>query len=435
MNEVSNISGGGRAAIALRGVSKFYCLYDKPADRLKQAVWGYRRRYYREFWALRDVSLEVRRGETLAIIGRNGSGKSTLLQIVCGTLAATSGEVETHGALSALLELGAGFNMEFTGRENVFLSASLLGLSRERTRAILPAILEFAAIGDFIDQPVKTYSSGMFVRLAFAVAIAVKPDILVVDEALSVGDIFFQQKCIRHMRENLAGAAKLLVTHDLGAAAALADRVAVLEAGRIAFVGAPRDAIERYTMSLHNDLFRLEAVESGQQAAASANGVMDAAWQAAPEQALSGAGEARIERWALLDAAGRPCAVAQPGDRISVHMQIHASRPMPQTLFGYAVNDRLGQAIFGENTCSVPGGVVALPREGRYVVRFDFRWPEAQPGEYTVTLGIGEGSNPLGHVIQCWAHNVASLRAVSPLKPVHCLFNNPLTDFSIRPLE
>ena len=158
MNEVSNISGGGRAAIALRGVSKFYCLYDKPADRLKQAVWGYRRRYYREFWALRDVSLEVRRGETLAIIGRNGSGKSTLLQIVCGTLAATSGEVETHGALSALLELGAGFNMEFTGRENVFLSASLLGLSRERTRAILPAILEFAAIGDFIDQPVKTYS-------------------------------------------------------------------------------------------------------------------------------------------------------------------------------------------------------------------------------------------------------------------------------------
>jgi ABC-type polysaccharide/polyol phosphate transport system ATPase subunit len=196
-------SSTNSVALTVRDLGKVYQIYDRPQDRLKQALWRWRRQFYREFWALRHVSLDVRRGETLGIIGRNGSGKSTLLQIICGTLTPSEGSAEVHGRLSALLELGAGFNPEFTGRENVYLAAAMLGLSRGQIDAIYDQIVAFADIGEFIDQPVKTYSSGMYVRLAFAVAISVEPEILIVDEALAVGDIFFQQKCMRHMRDEL----------------------------------------------------------------------------------------------------------------------------------------------------------------------------------------------------------------------------------------
>jgi ABC-type polysaccharide/polyol phosphate transport system ATPase subunit len=427
-------------SISLRNISKAYRLYKDPRDRLKQALWRGRRQFYQEFWALWDVSLEVRRGETLAIIGRNGSGKSTLLQIVCGTLEATSGEMRVGGRLSALLELGAGFNPEFTGRENVYVSAALLGLSREQTDALFDDIAAFADIGEFIERPVKTYSSGMYVRLAFAVAISVTPEILVVDEALAVGDIFFQQKCMRHMRESLAGATKLLVTHDMHAVTSLADRVMVLDKGRAVFEGPPLEAVEHFTRLVHDEEFRVEKAVNGVNGAdapASREATVDEhlPWVETPGDSQGGAGEVVIERWATTGEDGGPISAVQGGERVDVHMVVFAATPKEDVLFGYNVNDRTGKPIFGENTYSVSGGIVPMPRAGRYLVRFSFAWPEIQPGDYTITLGIGQGSHPLNHVIQCWAHNVKSFSAISPAKAVHCIFNNPITEFGVTSVE
>ena len=203
-------------AIHAENLSKCYQIYERPADRLKQMLLRGRRRYYREFWALRHVSFSIRPGEVLGVVGRNGAGKSTLLQLICGTMQPTGGRIAVNGRIAALLELGAGFNPEFTGRENVFMSAAIMGLDRRETEARLAEIFEFAGIGDFVDQPVKTYSSGMFVRLAFSAAIHVNPDILLVDEALAVGDVIFQHQCISRIREMQAdGTTIIFVSHDM----------------------------------------------------------------------------------------------------------------------------------------------------------------------------------------------------------------------------
>ena len=242
-------------SIRVSNLGKCYQIYERPQDRLKQSLVPRLRRrlgqpapdYFREFWALRDVSFEVRKGETVGIIGRNGSGKSTLLQIICGTLTPTTGTVETSGRVAALLELGAGFNPEFTGRENVYLNGSVLGLSREEIDERFDAIAGFADIGVFIDQAVKTYSSGMYVRLAFAVAVNVNADILVVDEALSVGDMYFQAKCMAHMKRLMeSGLTVLFVSHDVAAVKALCRRAVYLDGGKAVSLGATEEVVEAY---------------------------------------------------------------------------------------------------------------------------------------------------------------------------------------------
>ena len=222
------------AAIEVSGLSKFYPIFERPSHRLLQMLWRGRRRYYREFHALDDVSFSVRRGATLGIVGRNGAGKSTLLQLICGTLTPSAGRVRVNGRVAALLELGAGFNPEFTGRENVVINAAILGLTPAEVDARLDAIFAFADIGEFVDQPVKTYSSGMYVRLAFSVAIHVSPDILVVDEALSVGDAFFQAKCMARIRRMLDdGVTLLFISHDIAAVKAICSEVLWLDHGRV----------------------------------------------------------------------------------------------------------------------------------------------------------------------------------------------------------
>jgi lipopolysaccharide transport system ATP-binding protein len=234
-------------AIRVNNLSKCYQLYNLPSDRLKQFLWRGRRQYFREFWALRDVSFEVGKGEVLGIIGRNGAGKSTLLQLLCGTLTPTSGNVEVNGRIAALLELGAGFNPEFTGRENVFMSAAILGLSPKEIEDRYEDIVDFSGIRDFIDQPVKTYSSGMYVRLAFSVATSVDPDILIVDEALSVGDGEFARKSfdrIRAMKE--AGKTILFCSHSLYQVEAFCDRAIWLNEGKIEQIGTPAQAVVAY---------------------------------------------------------------------------------------------------------------------------------------------------------------------------------------------
>ncbi len=234
-------------AIQVDNLSKCYQIYDKPHRRLLQMIYRGHRQYYREFWALKDVSFTVKRGETIGIIGRNGSGKSTLLQMICGTLTPTSGTIRTQGRIAALLELGSGFNPEFTGRENVYMNGAILGLTREEMDERYEEIVAFADIGDFIDQPIKSYSSGMVVRLAFAVQAMVGPDILVVDEALAVGDAKFQAKCFERLKQlKEYGTSILLVTHSSEQVVIHCDRAVLLNSGGIVEHGEPRQVVNRY---------------------------------------------------------------------------------------------------------------------------------------------------------------------------------------------
>lgn len=240
------------ASIRIDSISKCFHMYDRPHHRLLQMLSFGRKQYFREFWALRDISFDVMRGETVGIVGRNGSGKSTLLQIVCGTLTPTLGQVQTSGRVAALLELGSGFNPEFTGRENVFLNAAVLGLTREEVEAKYDMIAAFADIGSFIDQPVRTYSSGMMVRLAFSVAINAEPRILVVDEALAVGDELFQRKCysaIEKIKQD--GATILLVSHSASAVVELCDRAVLVDAGKLLAIGNPKQVVGHYQKLLY----------------------------------------------------------------------------------------------------------------------------------------------------------------------------------------
>jgi len=420
--------------IRASGLGKCYRIFDSPTHRLKEALWGRYRSYGRDFWAIRDVSFELREGETLGVIGRNGSGKSTLLQILCGTLRPSEGEVRMGGTVSALLELGAGFNPEFTGRENVTMAGLLAGLNRRRIAEQFDRIVAFADIGDFVDQPVKMYSSGMYVRLAFAVAISVDPRILVVDEALAVGDIFFQQKCMKYMREQMGEATKVLVTHDMQAVTNLADRVLVLDRGRVAFEGPPLEAIEHYTKTLHNALFRdIDGDAEPDRPPAAADMDRAIAWIDVPEESRSGAGQARITHIAVTGTDGEPIECVEADQAVVVRCQLEVTDTLDDVFFGYIVNDRMGNAIFGENTCVVPHGRVSLTA-GCHLVQVEFKWPEIQPGPYTTTLGVGQGRDPMDHTIQCWAHNVAALTAISPRRAVHGLFNNPLRLVEVAPL-
>ncbi len=424
------------AALEVHNLGKCYHIYDKPIDRLKQGLFRGRRRYFREFWALRGVTLALRRGESLGIIGRNGSGKSTLLQMIAGTLAPTEGRVAVHGSVAALLELGAGFNRDFTGRENVFLAGAIRGLSRADIEALYPGIVEFADIGDFIDQPVKTYSSGMYVRLAFAVSAHVRPDILVVDEALAVGDIFFQQKCHRFMSESLHASTRILVSHDLRSISNHCERVVVLDRGRMAFEGPAREAIAFYTSLVHREHFGAASPTTSQGAIAGPNRsgtAPDIPWVHLDNGAKPGV--LIIERVALTDPAGRTVAVLQPGDRFSCHFLVRAAQPIDRLIFGVTIQDRFGNAVCGDNTISLPDGPVSFPAPGRYAVRLDYRWPELQPGDYTATFGVGRGEHALHHDILSWAHNAVAIRAISPSRPVHGLFNNPLLAMEVSPVE
>lgn len=398
----------------------------------------------RNYYALHDVSLEVRRGASVGIIGRNGSGKSTLLQLLAGTLTPTRGEVTVAGSVAAMLELGSGFDPEFTGRENVYLHAAIRGMSRRQTDAKFDEIAAFADIGDFIDQPIKTYSSGMVVRLAFAASACLKPEVLLVDEALSVGDIFFQQKCIRHMSDAMADVTKVFVTHDLQAVRSVTEYAYVLDRGAIAFAGSSRDAVDFYIRMSHSASAGIGVAAAHADTASLRSCVepeagLDAErlerlpWLDLKSAQLSGAGDILIRRVAVTNPDLVPIGTVRAGDRISVDLLLSCAVAKQHVIIGYLLCDRLGNQICGENSCSLADGVVAL-ESGEHLVRFEFVWPEIQPGEYTITVGIGEGTDPLRHVVQCWAHNVVKLGAISPGRVIHCIFNNPMSKLATMPL-
>ena len=417
------------AVIRVDGVGKSYRMYDSPSHRLWQGLFGSHRTFFREFWALRGVGFEVRRGETLGIVGRNGSGKSTLLQMIAGTLRPTEGSVQVQGRVAALLELGSGFNPEFTGRENVYLNAAILGLSRDETERRFDAIIAFADIGEFIDQPVRTYSSGMAVRLAFAVIAHVDADVLIIDEALSVGDAYFAQKCMRFLREFREHGTLLFVSHDAGAVIALCERAAWLENGALRMVGTAREVVETYLAELHvsererlaGEQVALERVVApiGEEDVAPAIATredVDAGAFAMPGEAQNrlvfGAGKARIRDVRLLQENSEPALVLRGGEVVELAIDAEALQSVEGLIFGFYVKDRLGQRVFGENSFLAYRDAPVAGDAGEALrARFRFRMPVLAPGIYMIDVAVASGTQ-LDHTQQHWIHDALDFRVV-----------------------
>jgi lipopolysaccharide transport system ATP-binding protein len=374
--------GAGReVAISVRGLSKMYRIYDRPQDRLMHMLWRGRRRYGREFWALRDVSFDVHKGETVGVIGRNGSGKSTLLQIIAGTLAATEGEVWVSGRVAALLELGSGFNPEFTGRENVFLNGAILGIGHEEMERRFDEIAAFADIGDFIDQPVKMYSTGMQARLAFAIGIHVEPEIFIIDEALSVGDIFFQSRCARKLDEyRHNGGTVLFVTHDTYTIERICTRSIVLYQGRRYFEGSNADAINAY--------YQIERGGDGgvlNEAVVRPNTIQTEI--ELRRDYVTGDGSAYIEFVSIADSLGRATTSFQVGEWMTITVGVRFNRDMDAFDFGVGIRDRLGVLIGGAHTffLQTPYGAVSAGDQRQVTARIQL---SVAPDNYTLLIGV-----------------------------------------------
>jgi len=341
------------SALRVERVSKQYRIYEHPGDRLKESLTRGRWKWHREFWALRDITFQVEAGTTTGIVGPNGSGKSTLLQIITGTLEPTHGNVWYEGRVAALLELGAGFNLEFTGIENVFMNAALMGFSRRETERLLPEIERFAEIGDFIHQPVKTYSSGMYVRLAFATAVATDPQILIIDEALSVGDAVFQHRCLRRIKQMQEhGTTILFVSHDPSAVKALCSRAILLNNGRIETDGKPADVLNRYQgliMEREEAYDRTEPshVEGEYAASEEALGRQS---QALRHSFRHGDGSAEILSAELLNAARENAELVDTGDPLTARMRVRFNGECIDPVFGFLIRNRLGIHAYGVNT-------------------------------------------------------------------------------------
>lgn len=399
----------GEPIITVDNVSKAYRIWETPSARLRtplydaaagafpknspphRALADRAAKGWRDFYALRDISFSVRRGEGTGIIGRNGSGKSTLLQLIAGTLAPTTGSLNVNGRVSALLELGSGFNPEFTGRENVFLNGAILGLSRAEMTEKFDEIAAFADIGDFIDQPVKTYSSGMMMRLAFAVAVTVQPDILIIDEALSVGDVFFTQKCFKRIREIVHGGATLIfVSHDVGAVQNLCDRALLLNSGRLVYDGAPEECASRY-FNLHRPRATSTTAAEGRHPPVSA-AIREAVLAAnIIPQAKSRHGDRTLEIVAAgaFDGQGIATWDFEMLHRTNVRLLLRANGPVRLPSAGLQLHDRMGNLVFAAGTPQLRFSLPALAA-GQEIM-LDFRLAlNVQPGLYTLSLDAAE---------------------------------------------
>jgi ABC-type polysaccharide/polyol phosphate transport system ATPase subunit len=444
----SELTTAAGSAIVADHLTKAYVIYSQPHHRFLNPILaraGSDKRYGSIVRAVDDVSLTVAEGESLAIIGRNGSGKSTLLEMLTGILEPTSGEVTVRGRISALLELGAGFNPDFTGRENFRLNAGILGLNEAEIRTIEPAVEDFSELGPFIDEPVRTYSSGMYVRLAFAAAVHSSPDILVIDEALAVGDIFFQQKCFEFMEKELSDVTKLLVTHDLAQAARIADRCIVMEEGKSIYEGEVLGGIEVFTSrslgARVGDRLELkvdgepegEGEADGRVGAQTESGLLlDADRSSSPASFSldSMTGEVRSpgeDEWKPLRES--PWTL-RTGQVLRLRMKGTVGRRVDNPIFGCAFRDRVGNMVFGQN--SLGAGIELESLEpGAISLEMDLVWPEVAEGEYTATVGLGDGTHELHHHIVAWVQGIAAVTSI-PGRPVHGFFNNELLEVKVE---
>lgn len=427
-------------AIRAKSLSKRYEIYDNPRQRLQQFFASYLQRiigqhtkkYFREFWALKEVTFEIKKGETVGIIGRNGSGKSTLLQIICGTLTPTTGVVETCGRVAALLELGSGFNPEFTGRENVYMNAHVLGLSSNQIDARFASIAEFADIGEFIDQPVKSYSSGMYVRLAFAVIAHVDADILIIDEALSVGDAIFTQKCMNFIRKFQRNGTVLLVSHDTASIQSLCKSGIWLRNGRIEQEGTAKNISEAYLQyslqELYGDDSRLISIAPNK--ASAENQVDESVVRAEAPQIINygtiaavhdnfdlstgwKTGQADIVSVSLTSMSSNFNGTYEGGERVKIVICAKANKSLHNPILGFLVRDRLGQNLFGENTlslnnCHKTEAMAGEILEGTFV----FKLPMLPNGEYSVMASVAEGNNN-DNVQHHWLHDALIIHVYS----------------------
>lgn len=385
-------------AIRVEHVDKMYRLYDKPMDRLKESLGLSRQKKYKEHFALRDVNFSVHQGECLGIIGTNGSGKSTVLKIITGVLNPTAGCVSVSGRISALLELGAGFNMEYTGLENVYLNGTMIGFSEDEITARLDHILEFADIGEFIHQPVKTYSSGMFVRLAFAVAINIDPEILIVDEALSVGDVFFQAKCYHKFEEfKKLGKTILFVSHDLSSVSKYCDRVVLLNQGTKLGEGSPKEMIDIYKRVLVGQ-YPVEGKENSllddADIAAAVSRQAEKAEGMNPELLEYGDKNAEIIEYYVSDDVGVTSASVMKGKPFSIHMKVRFQETVSAPIFAFSFKDVKGTEITGTNTMFEKAFLESSEKGECKIITFTQNM-SLQGGEYLLSLGVTgyEGSD------------------------------------------
>lgn len=424
--------------VQVANLSKSYQIYEKPVDRLKQFIFpkiqGYCgssvKQYYKEFQALNDVSFSLKKGETLGVIGRNGSGKSTLLQAICGTLTPSSGSVVTKGRIAALLELGSGFNSDFTGRENVYLSGSILGLTKKEIDNRFQLILDFADIGEFIDRPVKTYSSGMMLRLAFAVIAHVDADLLIIDEALAVGDAFFTQKCMRFLRNFMEHGTVIFVSHDTPSVINLCDRAIWLNQGDVMIDGLPKFVCEKYLEAF------FEANQGQSFASQPSKNVKKVKNENYTDQRKDfinnsnlrndievfqfkegspsfGKGGVRIENVQLLDELRNSLSYVVGGEKVTLRVVGEVYEKIASPILGFYVKDRLGQAIFGDNTyLSTIGTNIELSRGDNVVGEFQFYMPFLPEGDYSITIAFADGTQE-EHIQHHWVHDALLMKSIS----------------------
>ena len=389
-------------AVTIAGLGKAYRQYKHPSGRLLE--WFGAGTHHTERWILRNLNLNISAGESVGLIGRNGAGKSTLLKLVTGVSIPTEGSVKLNGHVASLLELGLGFHPEFTGRQNVYMQGSLQGWSREQIDSLLPAIIGFAEIGDYFDRPVRIYSSGMQVRLAFSIATAVSPDILIVDEALAVGDAYFQHKCFNRIRDyRAAGTTLLFVSHDPGAVKTLCDRAVLIDGGHFVLDGKPADVLDYY-----NALISGEAIDS-----AIREGMPDS-----DSGTRSGNGAVRIVHADMLCADKSTRAIVA-GDAVSIQLRVQAQRHLKDFTVGLLIKDRLGNDVFGTNThhlFEVLGPIA--PGESKDIV-FEFSAFALGPGHYSITLAAHASADHLAGNYDWWER--ALVFQVMPAKGVHTI--------------
>lgn len=397
-------------AIVVKNLTKIYKLYNKKSDQVKE-LFSFKKSYHSDFYALKDIDFKLEKGGSLGIVGKNGSGKSTLLKIITGVLTPTIGEVEVNGKVSALLELGAGFNNEYTGLENIYLQGTLMGFSKDEMTKKVEEIVDFADIGEHINQPVKSYSSGMFVRLAFAIAISIEPEILIVDEALSVGDIRFQRKCFRKIEEFKKNKTFVFVSHDLNTVAKFCDRVIWINEGVMQRDGDPIEVTKEFRAYMIEAKFE---EHRGERALDQIVEIRDAKNQFDPipnDVSIMGDEKAEFLGTLMLDQDGNKGTSVDANEKCTICFRIKANETIDEAIIGFTIKDRLGSIIFQTNTFVI-GEQLTLIENSIQNVSFTFTMPKLIDGYYTVSPAIASGTMSY-HVQHCWLYDVMVLQVLN----------------------
>ena len=410
-------------AIQVSNLSKAYKLYEKPTDRLREALSPHKRKYHKDFYALKELSFEVKRGEVIGILGKNGSGKSTLLKILTGVLTPTRGNVTVQGSVTAMLELGAGFNPELSGLENIYFNGSLMGFTRRAMEKKMEEIVSFADIGDFITQPVKTYSSGMKARLGFAVSINVDPDILIVDEVLSVGDVYFRQKSMRKMKEFMNGSKTILfVSHDLGAIKNFCTRAIWLNDGKKMDEGSPEALVKRYTSFM---TYGLDSTTNSHDKcktsifndASEGKQKNNFAWKNCRDLESFGKKQVLIESVALYELeSNQPTEELKGGERVAFYASVASTIDMDYPGIGIVLKDSLGNQVVGFNNYIYDIEIKKIAANSKRILKVEFVFPHLKNGNYMFTVAISDGTQD-DHIQQHWIHDALAIRVFNPNKP------------------